>query len=315
MNCTVCASGEHEFMFSGKDQMLNIEGEYSLYRCCKCKSLLIKPVPKNLDKHYPRERYYALKGEDGIPGSGDALFRVFYAKNSSHILKLLSWPLRKAFRSTKIVTNGNFLDVGCGSGHFLVYMQTHGMNCYGVDSGRFSQEFAAKHNLNIFHGEVAKAKYPSDFFDVITMNHTLEHVVNPSETLRELCRILKPKGRLIIGVPQLHSIAYKIFQRHWAELDIPRHMFVCSTKNLKKLVTQAGFTTTKTRYNSNPVSFIMSIIYWKNSRSKNKIFFENIDWGKPLYGLLFFIFLPMCFICDVLHLGDQVELFVTKRDE
>jgi len=72
---------------------------------------------------------------------------------------------------------------------------------YGVEPGNFDKEDVKKHGLNVVKGTLEEAHYPDNYFDVITMNHVFEHVYNSSDTMKELKRILKPNGTLIIAVP------------------------------------------------------------------------------------------------------------------
>ena len=215
------------------------------------------------------------------------------------------FPIKTQLRSTKIIPNGKILDVGCGSGDFLLLMKSLGMKCYGIEPGSFNDDFAKYNKLNIKRGSLEEIKFPSNFFDVITLNHVFEHVKSPKEVLKELKRILKPNGDLIIGIPQCDSLAFKIFKENWVQLDTPRHLFIYSPNVLKKYAENTGFKINKMRYNSTPFQFLGSFLYLKNKQlSKNIGFVQN----KVFISLL----MPIVFVLNLLKVGDQMEITLKK---
>jgi len=110
-----------------------------------------------------------------------------------------------------------------------------------VEVSKYAAAYGNKHGLNIFNGELNDAKFPSNFFDVIVMNHVLEHLFNPKETLQEVSRILKPDGLLIIGIPNIDSYAARVFGKYWSAMEIPRHLYHFSVKTLKLLLSENNF--------------------------------------------------------------------------
>ena len=164
-------------------------------------------------------------------------------------------------RGTKIAKNKRFLDVGSGSGQFLYEMKQFGMDIYGVEPSDFDEKTAKEKKLNILKSDLIKANYPSNYFDIITFNHVLEHVNNPLKTIKEIHRILKKDGALIIGVPNSNSLAYWLFKKNWYQLDVLRHLFNFSDKNLGNLLKKEGFKIKKVRYNSRPSQFVVSLYF------------------------------------------------------
>ena len=133
------------------------------------------------------------------------------------------------------------------------------------------------------------------------MNHVLEHLDNPHETITEIKRILKKKGTLIVGIPNTNSTSMKIFGKHWIGLEIPRHLFNYSNKNIRFLLDKNGFKVTKIRYNSRPSQFSVSLMYALNIKSR---IIEKIFWV---------IFLPLTWLVNSLKLGDQIEIWCEKK--
>jgi len=192
------------------------------------------------------------------------------------------------------------LDIGSGSGQFLYEMKTLGMEVHGIEPGSFDAKVAKKENLDIIKSNLDKTRYKSNCFDLITINHVLEHVNNPVETLKEAYRILKKDGLLIIGVPNNKSLAYWIFKKNWYQLDAPRHLFDYSERNLTKKLKELGFRIKKIRHNSRPSQFLVSFSYLLGKRIK------------ILNMLLFPLALLMTYIVNIFKIGDQIEIYCTK---
>ena len=113
---------------------------------------------------------------------------------------------------------GKLLDVGCADGHFLGLAQRRGWEPYGVEISDFYLE-KAKKNLSkksVFGVPLKIAKFPSDFFDAITLLDVLDHLGDPRGELEEIGRILKKKGMLIARVRNgaFHVLLDRLFEKN-----------------------------------------------------------------------------------------------------
>lgn len=95
---------------------------------------------------------------------------------------------------------GNILDIGCGKIPYFLQM-TRFLNKYGIDKG-----IIITHNrIELINIDVTKQKIPykKEKFDVITMLAVIEHLTikQAIKLLREIHRLLKPNGKLIITSP------------------------------------------------------------------------------------------------------------------
>jgi len=318
-HCNLCGSLNHEFLFSSYDRMFQVQDYYKLYRCTDCGLIFISPQPSKgtLSKHYCKDKYEVLTEskdfhERRIFTLMECLYQYCYVGNSPKSLRFVSYPFypfRPMFRTLKFVEKGNFLDVGCAMGYFLLIAKYLGMNPYGVEPWDFDKKLSEDYNLNIFNGTLLEAKYESDFFDVVTLNHVLEHVDNPSEIMEELYRILKPSGYLIMGVPISDSIAFKLFGTFWGQLDTPRHLFIFSKMTLKRYAEKFSFDIVDIRYNSTPsYQFICSFVYIAEQftkRSFRRELTQNV--------FLNFLFSPISALLNLIRCGDQCEIILTKK--
>ena len=313
--CDLCGNNKFNFLFQGQDRMHNIKGIYSLNKCQKCSLIFLNPQPtsRELEKHYPK-KYYSFNGK--YPSKKlKWIYKTLFTNKRNFILRSLILPIKPLFRSTKIIKGGTFLDMGCGSGEFLILMNSFNMDCYGIEPGEFDKEFANKNNLKIKKTTIFNAKYPSNYFDLITLNHVLEHIENPSQTLKELYRILKSKGTIIISTPQHNNLMFKFFKKNWIQLDLPRHLYLFSTDNLKKYAKKTNLKIEKINYNSTPYQIIGSLFYLLDNLKINKSYLaeKGSRTQRAFYTALFYLLLPVSYLINFIKKGDQVEIILTKK--
>jgi 2-polyprenyl-3-methyl-5-hydroxy-6-metoxy-1,4-benzoquinol methylase len=306
--CPICLNKDIKLLLKQKDKNLGIPGEFSLYECSNCRGIFLNPQPsaKESEKFYPKREYYSL---DKIKTNDNSmktriklkLFRIYFSEGKNIIDNIFFSPIKFIARGTLVKKGIKLLDIGSGSGQFLYEMKQFGMDVYGIEPGKFDEEGDKKYNLNIKKGDLKSAKYKKEYFDLITINHVLEHLINPNETLLEIKKILKKNGTLIIGVPNTNSLAKIIYGKNWYQFDIPRHVINYSEKNLSFILNKNGFKVKNIRYNSRPSQFSVSLMYLLNikSRTMEKLF--NI------------IFLPLTWIVNSLKTGDQIEVLCEKK--
>jgi SAM-dependent methyltransferase len=159
-----------------------------------------------------------------------------------------------------ITTPGlKLLDVGCGDGKFLQEMKNRGLKVYGIEPDEIKYELSRKKSLNVFYGFLHELNFKEQFFDIITLNHVLEHVSNPIETLEKIRKILKDSGLVIIQVPRADSFLAKVFGKDCQIFAVPYHLFNYSLKALSILLIKKGFKIIRVRDIPAPFSFIESI--------------------------------------------------------
>ncbi|MBU4269329.1 class I SAM-dependent methyltransferase [Candidatus Dependentiae bacterium] len=102
-------------------------------------------------------------------------------------------------------TSGNLLEIGTGISSII--QDLNNFNCYGIDYSKnainFTEQILKKLNkkANLTIGNAEKLPYDDNFFDVIITSHTLEHIKNDFNVIKECLRVLKNNGELIIFVP------------------------------------------------------------------------------------------------------------------
>jgi 2-polyprenyl-3-methyl-5-hydroxy-6-metoxy-1,4-benzoquinol methylase len=119
---------------------------------------------------------------------------------------------------------GKVLDIGCGVGDFLHTAEMHGWECTGVEPSEDAKVIAQKRMNGIIISSEDLENIPEGYFDLITMWHVLEHVDDLKWQVEQLRRLVKPKGRVVIALPNYKSYDGQYYKELWAAYDVPRHL-------------------------------------------------------------------------------------------
>jgi len=135
------------------------------------------------------------------------------------------------------------LDVGCGNGAFLALMRKLGWRVSGVDPSEEAVRYAREVLKldDVYQGTIDVVPVRGRGWDVITMNHVIEHIPTPVDTLKGCGDRLATQGKLVIVTPNAESLSLRLFGRDWIHLDPPRHLNLFSAAALRACVEKAGF--------------------------------------------------------------------------
>lgn len=154
----------------------------------------------------------------------------------------LDWSRAGERRSLPMHGRGRLLDFGCGGGSFLLRMAEQGWDVTGLDASVGAvQQIRDEFGLTALAGSLPHPELSRGSYDMVTMWHSLEHVHEPLEILREAHDLLVPGGRLLIAVPNIASWPYHWFGSSWFGLDLPRHLTHFTPTTLQAMIERAGF--------------------------------------------------------------------------
>lgn len=136
---------------------------------------------------------------------------------------------------------GVILDVGAAAGFFLNVARNSGWKTFGVEPSKWMTEWGnEKFNVNIINGVLREAKFKKEYFDAVTMWDVLEHTPDPMSELKEVNRIIRDNGILVINFPDIgSSLAKMTGSRWWFILSV--HLFHFTRKTMKAILEKNGF--------------------------------------------------------------------------
>jgi SAM-dependent methyltransferase len=123
--------------------------------------------------------------------------------------------VRDAVASLALPADSRILDAGCGSGRNMVELTAFG-TVYGIDIAPYSVDQARSRGLaNVTLGSLTEMPYDEGSFDLITSLDVIEHIEDDVAVLRELLRVAKPGGTLLVTVPAYPAL--------WGSHDVVNH--------------------------------------------------------------------------------------------
>ncbi len=196
---------------------------FDLYHDEDLDMLITYPQPslENLGKYYESVDYISHTD------SKRSLFEKCY-----HFIKSIALKNKLNLVNSLQPEKGNILDIGAGTGDFLSVVKENGWNTIGVEPSEKAKAIAKKKGVSFVE---QTSELENNSLDVITMWHVLEHVPNLDNQIKELKRLLKPNGSLIIAVPNFKSFDAKHYGNFWAAYDVPIHFWHFSKSAIKKL--------------------------------------------------------------------------------
>lgn len=138
--------------------------------------------------------------------------------------------------------NGAILDVGAGAGLFLSQAKNYNWKVHGVEISSYGPVYAKKHfDIDIFQGSLFETNFPNDGFDVVMIQDTIEHVPDPLHIMREINRVLRIGGAVVLSTPNFNSLSRFIFGRYWSLISPLEHLFLFNMDSLLYLLRTTGF--------------------------------------------------------------------------
>ena len=174
-------------------------------------------------------RYYESVDYISHTDSKRSLFEKAY-----HFVKGIALKNKLQLINAEQASKGQLLDIGAGTGDFLLVAKNNGWNTIGIEPSEKAKAIAITKGISFVPDTSSLASHS---FDCITMWHVLEHVPNLQEQIKELKRLLKPTGTILIAVPNFKSFDANYYGQFWAAYDVPRHLWHFSKTAIEKLFT------------------------------------------------------------------------------
>lgn len=196
---------------------------FDLYHDETLDMLITFPQPSldNLGKYYESEDYISHTDNQR------SLFEKLY-----HFIKNIALKNKLHLINSHQPNKGRILDIGAGTGDFLSVAKKDGWQTIGVEPSTKAKSIAINKGVSFVE---LTTELENNSFDVISMWHVLEHVPDLDKQIKELKRLLKPTGTLIIAVPNFKSFDAKYYGKFWAAFDVPIHFWHFSKTAIKLL--------------------------------------------------------------------------------
>lgn len=209
-----------------KDYSVSKE-QFQLYKNDEIDLVYTYPQPEanQLSKYYESEDY--ISHTDGKRSLFERVYQVVKGIALKNKIRLIN----------NLHEKGNLLDIGAGTGDFLIVANKDGWKTTGVEPSQKAKNIAINKGVQFVENTT---DLENNSYDVITMWHVLEHVPDVEKQIKELQRLLKPNGTILIAVPNFNSFDAKHYGKFWAAYDVPRHLWHFSKTAIKIIFEREG---------------------------------------------------------------------------
>jgi len=200
---------------------------YRILKCTKCGLIFSNPIAEE-------SKIADLYGKS----------KLTYRAEIKYLKKTYGFYLK----SLENLVSGKqrLLEIGCGNGFFLEEAKRLDYKeVYGIEPGR-EMVNSARGDIrqNIVVDIFRNGLFKENFFDLVCIFQTIDHVPQPLELLKDVHRILKKRGLVFIISHDTASISAKILGEKSPIFDL-EHIYLFNKKNIGAVLTKAGFTVEK----------------------------------------------------------------------
>lgn len=300
--CYQCGSNESEKFLVGEDDLTGKEGEFLYGKCTQCGLVYQNPrIPITGIKEFYDSEYIAHRKKKDW-GFLTPLYEHAMNKHDREKDKLIS-------KYMAINSQTEVLDVGCAVGTFLLHLnKKYDCKIHGVD---FKEDLTYPDfdKINFYEGLFYEQPIAKDTFDLVTMWHFFEHDYDPNKSLEMAKKVLKPDGKLIIEIPRLDSLTYRLFKNKWPGIQAPQHTALYTKQSILNIIEKHGLEVEEyLPYGAFPPYFyIFTGTYFK-------LFGKGLKLDKIIFPYFLFQLLlsPMLFFQKKLNLSMQTVVCKKK---
>ena len=186
--------------------------------CASCGAATTDPWPSVEELERAYSRYRPASGR--FAGIGDAVLRRTRA--------------RLAARIDRVAPPGPVLDVGAGDGTLLDALHERGRDGLGLERD--------SRRADVREADITALQ---EQWSAIVFWHSLEHLPAPAPAIDHAARHLRPRGLLMVAVPNAASLQARVFGDRWFHLDLPRHLVHLPAAALSARLRSLGLTVTR----------------------------------------------------------------------
>ncbi len=247
-----------------REMMLGFRDAFQYRSCDACGALRLEDPPEDGARYYP-DAYYAFRTWRGtgprrslrrfarlVRGPAGGLLALMSGRAGGLRAVVRGWPSRQT----------GILDVGCGAGELLWSLWELGYRrLAGVDP----HLPAAAAQDEPFSIRRAPAPAATGAWDLVVLNHVLEHTDDPALLIRTCAARLAPGGALLVRVPVVPNAAWRRYGVNWVQLDAPRHAWIPTRDAIARLASAAGLTLESAVFDSCAFQFWGSRLYARDA--------------------------------------------------
>jgi 2-polyprenyl-3-methyl-5-hydroxy-6-metoxy-1,4-benzoquinol methylase len=242
-------------------------------RCKKCGMVYVNPCFKSsiIESTYSEDEYSDFQYKTKI---------IPAVKFRKDILGIRKYEQINNFFKDK----GKILDIGCGIGEVLSVFKDKGWDTQGIELNDLAAQYARNNfGLDVVQDSVYNFSF-KDKYDCIMMWGIVEHFTEPKKLLKQVKKMLAPKGLLVIEVPSADSFLVKFIEARGnanklspKRILIPdRHLMFFSHISLREMLVSSGFVIEKCLTNGLDISTLFRILSIEANDQSNVLDMQSV---------------------------------------
>ncbi|MBR6160003.1 MAG: class I SAM-dependent methyltransferase [Lachnospiraceae bacterium] len=237
-----CESGEYKFRErececgNGDLEIISQKDRYGLpvttVICRNCGLIMTSPCLDDASNNafYDNEYHYIYRAEDK-PSDKNFLNRKSDAARS--IIPFI--------RKNSGLYEGTVLEIGCADGGNVAAFAEYGYTASGIDLSHTYTEFGKSKGLDLYCSDASSFAKKGLQYDLIVINHVLEHFTDLKKELNTISRMLKPGAYLFVGVPGIKDLTFGAYRGDLLRMLQNAHIFNFTKDTLCRVMAKYGF--------------------------------------------------------------------------
>jgi SAM-dependent methyltransferase len=250
LTCRACADDFEGSPIRVSQQLLDAGEVFEYLECTKCGTVQIVTLPDAMERYYPSDYRPPLAGSNRVRRFlRRQRWAAIRGSRWNLLGRLLAWRRRRPEWSSWMIATGvspesRILDVGSSDGALLRSLAEMGFqDLTGIDP--FIDGDLVAGPVRIYRRSIDRM---AGRYDLVLLDHSLEHVPDPAATLGHVRRLLDRHGWAVVRIPVAGNYGWRTYREHWAGLEAPRHLVVPSVTGMHRVAERAGFRITSMTY-------------------------------------------------------------------
>lgn len=334
--CPVCECQESFPKFTVPDFLHGVPGAYTYVECQSCGTVYQNPrvIEEDLVKCYPKAYFtHSIPDEvENLPRSSSswrgrirsAMLARAHAgdfKSASTTVDVIaglfalfpSVRRRARFGLIDALERGDdehrCLDIGCGNGTTLRCLKWLGWQSVGLEFDESAAETSRRvSGCEVRVGTLDVAGFHDGEFDMIHMNHVMEHLPDLRETLEMCATLLRPAGRLVIKCPNPRSLLARANGKFAVTWDPPRHLVLPPREAIVRLLAQIGFRRVRVKTSSQGAALYRAV----SRRYRKGVYSRGFAASVNTTDRLIRVFESVCVFCGF-QIGEEIITVAYKN--
>lgn len=161
-----------------------------------------------------------------------------YEQNEEQFKNIFSSFVKKIPNYKK---SGRVLDIGSSTGLLLQLFLKQGWEVQGIEPSKSAREYATARGIPTINSTFEDENLNLEKFDVVVMDHVLEHMSDPNKVLEKVNKLLNKEGTVMVNVPNFASLSAKLYGAGWEYVLPQEHLWHFTPKSLQLLLEKHGF--------------------------------------------------------------------------